>query len=334
MKGTGLTEEELNARHAEKMRRKKAARDKILATKTVEKGLLIVHTGKGKGKSTAAFGLAFRALGHGMRVGVVQFVKGRWQSGERAALARFGDQATLHTMGEGFTWETQDRARDIAAARAAWDKAKALLADDEHRLVLLDELNIVLRYDYLPLDEVLEVLRNKPRDTHVIVTGRNDDFGGNFNARLFGALEFNHAHLAERPISDAAPQRPNRDVRHRRRVADGQEVLHMAPPTLHEILRKPTKLSTGVDNGVGEGDQRVQTIRHAHRALLELRPVERQRAAHVSRERRVDAQTRESLQHVAAERGAEPDVVEKFRAGRDDHRVAARRRPFFEERSR
>jgi cob(I)alamin adenosyltransferase len=173
MKVTGLSEEEINARHAEKMRRKKAARDKILATKTVEKGLLVVHTGKGKGKSTAAFGMVFRALGHGMKVGIVQFVKGRWQTGERHALARFGDQVTLATMGEGFTWETQDRQRDIAAARAAWDKAKALIADDEHQLVLLDELNIVLRYDYLPADEVLEALAARPAMKHVIVTGRN-----------------------------------------------------------------------------------------------------------------------------------------------------------------
>src|SRR5688572_4484540 len=128
MKTEGLSEEELNARHAEKMRRKKEARDRILATKTVEKGLLIVHTGKGKGKSTAAFGMVFRALGHGMRVGIVQFVKGKWATGERAALEKFGDQVSLHTMGEGFTWETQDRRRDIAAAKAAWEKARALIA--------------------------------------------------------------------------------------------------------------------------------------------------------------------------------------------------------------
>ena len=127
MKTEGLSEAEINAKHAEKMRRKKEARDKIIATKTVEKGLLIVHTGKGKGKSTAAFGLVFRALGNGMRVGIVQFVKGKWETGERAALERFGDQVTMHTMGEGFTWETQDRARDIAAARAAWEKAKELI---------------------------------------------------------------------------------------------------------------------------------------------------------------------------------------------------------------
>jgi len=173
MKTEGLSEAEINARHAEKMRRKKEARDKIIATKTIEKGLLIVHTGKGKGKSTAAFGMVFRALGHGMKVGVVQFVKGRWETGERAALAKFGDQVTINTMGEGFTWETQDRARDIAAARSAWEKAKGLVLDDEHRLVVLDELNIVLRYDYLDLGEVLSVLQARPPWKHLVVTGRN-----------------------------------------------------------------------------------------------------------------------------------------------------------------
>jgi cob(I)alamin adenosyltransferase len=168
-----MTEAERDAYHAEKMRKKKAARERILSTKTAEKGLLIVHTGKGKGKSTAAFGMVFRALGHGFKVGIVQFVKGAWQTGERHVLERFPELVTINAMGEGFTWDTQDRQRDIAAARAAWDKAKALIADPSYRLVLLDELNIVLRYDYLPLDEVLEVLRNKPADTHVIVTGRN-----------------------------------------------------------------------------------------------------------------------------------------------------------------
>jgi cob(I)alamin adenosyltransferase len=168
-----LTEDELNARHAEKMRKKKAARDKIIATKTIEKGLLIVHTGKGKGKSTAAFGMVFRALGHGFRVGVVQFVKGVWQTGERVILDRFPDQVTMKAMGEGFTWETQDRSRDVAAARKAWEEAKAMIADPSYRMVLLDELNIVLRYDYLPLDEVVETLASRPPDTHVIVTGRN-----------------------------------------------------------------------------------------------------------------------------------------------------------------
>jgi cob(I)alamin adenosyltransferase len=169
-----MTEEELDARHAEKMRKKKAARDKIIATKTIEKGLLIVHTGKGKGKSTAAFGMVFRALGHGQRVGVVQFVKGKWETGERAVLERFSDLVTINTMGEGFTWETQDRQRDIAAAEAAWDKAKGLITGGEHKLVLLDELNIVLRYAYIDPAEVVRFLRDeKPDDVHVIVTGRN-----------------------------------------------------------------------------------------------------------------------------------------------------------------
>ena len=146
------TEEEINRRHYEKMARRKAVRDRMLATKTEERGLLIVHTGKGKGKSTAAFGLVLRCLGHGMRVGIVQFVKGVWTTGERIALARFGDLVTCRAMGEGFTWDTQDRARDTAAARKAWETAKAMIADPSYRLVLLDELNIVLRYDYLPLD--------------------------------------------------------------------------------------------------------------------------------------------------------------------------------------
>ena len=173
MKTDGMTEEQINERHAEKMAKKKAARDKIIATKTIEKGLLIVHTGKGKGKSTAAFGMVCRAIGHGQKVGVVQFVKGKWQTGERVVLEAFPDQVTIRSMGEGFTWETQDRQRDIAAAQGAWEHAKALIADPEIKMVLLDELNIVLRYDYLPIVEVVEVLANKPEDTHVIVTGRN-----------------------------------------------------------------------------------------------------------------------------------------------------------------
>lgn len=168
-----MTEEELNARHAEKMRKKKAARDKIIATKTIEKGLVIVHTGKGKGKSTAAFGMVFRSLGHGHKVGVVQFVKGKWETGERTVLDKFPDQVTLRTMGEGFTWETQDRQRDIAAAKSAWEQAKELIMDDEHKMVLLDELNIVLRYDYLDIAEVVAFLKQKPEDKHVIITGRN-----------------------------------------------------------------------------------------------------------------------------------------------------------------
>ncbi len=169
-----MTEEELNARHADKMRKKKAARDKIMATKTIEKGLLIVHTGKGKGKSTAGFGMVFRSLGHGHKVAVVQFVKGRIETGERMALDRFSDLVTIKRMGEGFTWETQDRQRDIDAARAAWDAAKELIRSGENRLVLCDELNIVLRYDYLPIAEVVEFLQNeKPENVHVVVTGRN-----------------------------------------------------------------------------------------------------------------------------------------------------------------
>ncbi len=174
----GLTAEELNARHAEKMRKKKAARDKIVASKTIEKGLLIVHTGKGKGKSTAAFGLVMRALGHGFPVGIVQFVKGKWETGERGVLERFPDLVTVRTMGEGFTWETQDRERDIAAARAAWEAAKEMIeaargADPAYRLLLLDELNIVLRYEYLDLDEVVATLAARPDNLHIVVTGRN-----------------------------------------------------------------------------------------------------------------------------------------------------------------
>ncbi len=168
-----MSEEERNAYHAEKMRKKKEARDKILATKTEEKGLLIVHTGKGKGKSTAAFGMVFRALGHGFKIGIVQFVKGKWGTGERDILEKFPDQVTIKAMGEGFTWDTQDRARDIAAARGAWEMAKEMIADERYKMVLLDELNICLRYDYLDINDVVEVLKNKPRDTHVIVTGRN-----------------------------------------------------------------------------------------------------------------------------------------------------------------
>ncbi|MEP0321617.1 cob(I)yrinic acid a,c-diamide adenosyltransferase [Bauldia litoralis] len=171
---TEMTEAELDARHAEKMRKKKKARDKIVATKTIEKGLLIVHTGKGKGKSTAAFGMVFRALGHGMPVAIIQFVKGKWQTGERVALEKFGDLVSINTMGEGFTWETQDRQRDLAAARSAWERAKEIIVSSNYKLVLLDELNIVLRYGYLSADEIVAFLRDeKPDDVHVIVTGRN-----------------------------------------------------------------------------------------------------------------------------------------------------------------
>jgi cob(I)alamin adenosyltransferase len=166
-------EEELNRRHAEKMKKKKAARDKILATKTIEKGLLMVHTGKGKGKSTAAIGLAARAVGNGMKVGIIQFVKGVWETGERVVLEKFPDLCVMKAMGDGFTWETQDRERDLAAARKAWETAKEMMADPSFDLVVLDELNIVLRYDNLPLKEVLEVFKNKHEMLHVVVTGRN-----------------------------------------------------------------------------------------------------------------------------------------------------------------
>ncbi len=171
-------EQDINRRANEKSRKRKAARDKMLATKTIEKGLLIVHTGKGKGKSTAAFGLAARAIGNGMKVGIVQFVKGKWQTGERVVLEAFPDQVTVRTMGEGFTWETQDRARDIAAAEAAWDVSKDMIEaargpTPAYDMVILDELNIVLRYDYLPLDAVIEALAKRPPDLHVVVTGRN-----------------------------------------------------------------------------------------------------------------------------------------------------------------
>ena len=160
-------------RHAEKMSKKKAARNKIMATKTKTGGLLVVHTGKGKGKSTAAFGMVCRGIGHGMRVGIVQFVKGKWESGEKKVLEAFTDQVTIHTMGEGFTWDTQDLDRDIAAAQAAWNQAKVMMADPSYSMVLMDELNIVLRYDYLPIDEVVETLKSKREELHVIVTGRN-----------------------------------------------------------------------------------------------------------------------------------------------------------------
>jgi cob(I)alamin adenosyltransferase len=160
-------------RHRAKMAKRKAVQDAEVAEKKVEKGLLIVHTGTGKGKSTAAFGLALRMLGRGKRVGVVQFIKGAWHSAERDALARFGEQVIWHTMGEGFTWETQDLKRDVAAAERAWAKARELMADPALSLVILDELNIALRYDYLDLAEVIAALNGRRNDLHVIVTGRN-----------------------------------------------------------------------------------------------------------------------------------------------------------------
>jgi cob(I)alamin adenosyltransferase len=170
---TKIVDDKEAERHRAKMANRKARQDEELAAKTKEKGLLIVHTGTGKGKSTAAFGLALRMLGRGMRVGVVQFIKGAWHTSERDALAKFGDQVSWHSMGEGFTWETQDLARDIEATERAWGKAQELMADPSFALVILDELNIALRYDYLALDKVLAVLAARRPDLHVVVTGRN-----------------------------------------------------------------------------------------------------------------------------------------------------------------
>ncbi len=161
------------ARHAAKMARRKAVQDAEVASKTVEKGLLMVHTGPGKGKTTAAFGLLLRMVGRGRPCGVVQFIKGAWSTGERSALARFDDLVEWHTMGEGFTWETQDRDRDVAAARRAWDKAVELMHRPGLGLLVLDELNIALRYDYLPEAEVVAALVTRPPGLHVVVTGRN-----------------------------------------------------------------------------------------------------------------------------------------------------------------
>jgi cob(I)alamin adenosyltransferase len=160
-------------RHRAKMAKRKAVQDAEVAEKTVEKGLLIVNTGPGKGKTTAAFGLALRMLGHGRRVGVVQFIKGAWHTGERDAFAAFGERVAWHTMGEGFTWETQDLKRDIAAAEAAWAKALDLMADPSISLLVLDELNIALGYDYLDLQKVVSALKGRRHGLHVVVTGRN-----------------------------------------------------------------------------------------------------------------------------------------------------------------
>ncbi|MBH90308.1 MAG: cob(I)yrinic acid a,c-diamide adenosyltransferase [Magnetovibrio sp.] len=162
-----------NTRHSEKMAKKKAARDKILATKTKEKGLLIVHTGKGKGKSTAAWGMAMRMIGYNKKVGIVQFVKGAWETGERSVFERFPDQVTIKALGEGFTWETQDRERDIAAAAKAWEVAMEMIANPEYSMIILDEINIALRYNYLSLEDVIKGLVARPQMLHVVATGRN-----------------------------------------------------------------------------------------------------------------------------------------------------------------
>lgn len=165
--------DDVERRHAEKMRRVQAVRRDMMATKTGEKGLLIVHTGAGKGKSTAAFGMAVRAMGHGLRVGIVQFVKGAMSTGERAIFDAFPDLVAFKPMGEGFTWDTQDRARDVAVARTAWEEVKRMIADPDIAMVIADELNIVLRYGYLPVEEVIEVAAARAPMKHFVVTGRN-----------------------------------------------------------------------------------------------------------------------------------------------------------------
>ena len=172
-------EDDTSARHAQKMASKKAARDKIMATKTEENGLIIVHTGKGKGKSTAAFGMVFRSIAYGYPCAVIQFIKGSRKTGERLLIdEHFSDLCSFYAMGEGFTWETQDRDKDIENARAAWEHAKNCIRDTKNKLVLCDELNIAIRYDYVPLAEVVEFLtQEKPEDTHVIITGRNAQDG-------------------------------------------------------------------------------------------------------------------------------------------------------------
>lgn len=169
----GHDEENDGARHAAKMRKKKAARDRMMAGKSGEKGLLIVHTGPGKGKSSAAFGMVLRCIGHGMPVGIVQFIKGAMDTAERSVLEGYPDLVTIRAMGEGFTWETQDRERDIAAARRAWDVAAGMMADPEIAMIVLDEINVVLRYGYLSTESVLETLAGRPPMQHVVMTGRN-----------------------------------------------------------------------------------------------------------------------------------------------------------------
>ncbi|MEJ7926132.1 cob(I)yrinic acid a,c-diamide adenosyltransferase [Sphingobium sp. AN641] len=159
--------------HAARMRKLQAAHNRIVAAKTVEKGLVMVHTGTGKGKTTAALGLAIRAMGHGQRVGIVQFIKGAMSTGEKAIFDAFPHSVEFKPMGEGFTWDTQDRARDIAVTRTAWEEVRRMITDPAYDMVIADELNIVLRYDYLPVDEVLDALARRPAMKHVVITGRN-----------------------------------------------------------------------------------------------------------------------------------------------------------------
>lgn len=166
------TEEDF-ARHNARMKRVQAARERMQARRTLERGLLIVHTGNGKGKSSSAFGMAIRSLGWGMKVGIVQYVKGSWETGEKNFFQANPDLLTFEVMGEGFTWDTQDRARDIEAARAAWERSKALILDPEYDFIILDELNIVLRQDTLPIDEIVAFLKDRPLTKHICITGRN-----------------------------------------------------------------------------------------------------------------------------------------------------------------
>ena len=161
------------ADHKARMAKKKVVQDKIVAAKTIEKGLLMVHTGPGKGKTTAALGMAVRMMGHGRKVGIVQFVKGAMTTGEKVIFDAFPDLVEFKPMGEGFTWDTQDRARDIAVAREGWDEVRRMILDPSYAMVIADEINIVLRYDYLPLDEVLAGFAARPAMTHVVATGRN-----------------------------------------------------------------------------------------------------------------------------------------------------------------
>ena len=168
-----IEEGDANKRANEKSARRQEARQKMMAEKTREKGLIIVHTGKGKGKSTAAFGMVMRCVGHGMKAGVVQFIKGKWETGERSVLERFPDLCEIKALGEGFTWDTQDRARDIAHAEQAWAEVKRMMADPSFAFVLADEINIALRYDYLPVADVVAALKKKRPELHVCLTGRN-----------------------------------------------------------------------------------------------------------------------------------------------------------------
>ncbi|MGE4527177.1 MAG: cob(I)yrinic acid a,c-diamide adenosyltransferase [Rhodospirillaceae bacterium] len=170
-----MSDDDLNRCHAEKMKKHKAARDRLMAEKTVEKGLILVHTGPGKGKTTAAMGMALRIIGHGGKVGIIQFIKGsgNWDTAERRALECFGDQVDFRIMGEGFTWETQDRERDIATCAAAWETAKGWIAAGEHSMIILDEINIALRMGYLDVADVVAALTAKPEDMHIVATGRN-----------------------------------------------------------------------------------------------------------------------------------------------------------------